>query len=96
MLPIETLETFEIMFLEFWAVGGDDVYSKGLENRRNYRDAKDTAISKARTVRDKSDFAKDLREDASPTSLFSHLLHTRGRHEFRVDDVHGGYALEQK
>jgi hypothetical protein len=94
LLPLESLEKFEIQMLEVWGVGGDEVITKAVRDRADYRERYDNLILRARMVRDKSAFAEDLQSGLIPNSLFSHLKDSRGRHDFRVDDEHGGYKID--
>lgn len=94
LLPSEALERFEIAVVEIWAIGGEKSIEKGLQARMKYRDMQDTTIDRARHVGDKSWLADDMKEGIyGDSKLFSHREETRGRHEFVVDDQHGGYKL---
>ena len=96
LLPSEDLEKFEIKCLEIWAVGDEKTIEKGLRDRDSHREATANLIEQARVVNDKTAFAKDLESGLVPNSkLFAHQECARGRHDFTVDDKHGGYKIEQ-
>jgi hypothetical protein len=94
LLPPEALEKFEINCLEIWGVGGDESISKGLRDREAHREEVDKAIHKSRVINDKSTIAKDLKSGIMPAKIFQHIEQVRGRHEFAIDDEHGGYKVE--
>jgi hypothetical protein len=94
LLPPEALEKFEIKCLELWGVGGDEEIQKGLRDRAEFRNKTKEMLEKARTVHDKSAFAKDLKSGLLLGKLYDHQEYVRGRQEFAVDDKHGGYKLE--
>jgi hypothetical protein len=95
LLPEDALEKFEIMDLEVWGVGGSDCIARALQCRSEYRERTSAVIEGARTVRDKSQFAKDMSSGLVYNSkTFAHQEHVRGRAAFNVDDVHGGYKLD--
>ena len=96
LLPLESLEKFEIKYLEIWGVGGDDVVTRALRERAEYRERTDTTILKARTVEDKSIFVVDMKSGLIPNKLFAEAEQARGRHDFVVDDEHGGYKVDRK
>jgi TLD len=95
LVPPESLEKFELKFLEVWGVGGDEVINKALRERAEYRERTDTAILKARIVQDKTQFADDMKSGLIPNNLFSHMGSARGRPDFKVDEAHGGYKIEK-
>ena len=72
LLPENSLEKFEIKQLEVWGVGGDETIQQALRERAEYRERTDTAIARARTVKDKTAFAKDMKEGLVPNKLFEH------------------------
>lgn len=94
LLPTEALETFEIHTLEVWGVGGDDVIKKALSDRAVYRERHEDMIHRARVVHDKKQFAEDMQLGLVPNILYTHQESARGRHDFVVDDEHGGYKIE--
>ncbi len=52
-------------------------------------------ISKSeRVIKDKSSLVEDI--NLLDTKLYKHREEARGRAEFKVDDAHGGYALERE
>ena len=88
----ECLEKFEIQTLEVWAVGQESV--EGLEARAAHRERTTQALDQARRIRDKSAFADDMKSGLIPNELFAHREQARGRHDFSIDDVHGGYKVD--
>jgi TLD len=94
LLPVKTLEKFEIQHLEVWGVGGDETITSALRDRAEYRERCDAAIHRARTVHDKMQFTEDMQSGLIPTTLYEHHKDVRGRQEFSVDDTHGGYKIE--
>lgn len=96
LLPKDAMEKFRIKFLEVWGVGGDGVIAQAMRHRAEYREATQSTILRARTVADKSQFAKDMTSGLIPNKVFDHREMARGRHDFVVDDKHGGYKVEQK
>jgi hypothetical protein len=96
LLPQEALERFEIQDLEVWGVGGEERIAKALEARSEYRSQTGSLIERARTVNDKTQFAKDLSSGLIPNKVFAHQQEVRGRAAFEVDDVHGGYKLDSE
>lgn len=94
LLPEEALEKFELTTLEVWGVGGDEVITQALRSRAEYRDRTDTAILKARMIHDKKFLAEDMQSGLIMTDIFKHREETRGRHDFAVDEKHGGYKIE--
>lgn len=94
LLPMESLETFEIKILEVWGVGGDAVIQKALEARAEHRERYEEMIRRARTVHDKKQFAVDMQSGLITNLLYAHREQARGRHDFVVDDAHGGYKIE--
>ena len=68
-----------------------------LRQRDEYRNRLSNAITRARVLKDKSQFVKDLESGFTPTkNLYSHREHVRGRNEFRVDETHGGYKIDRE
>ena len=94
LLPIEALEKFEIKTLEVWGVGGDEVIQKAIEYQVAYRKRHEEIIRRAREVHDKKQFATDLQTGLIPNLLYAHREQARGRHDFVVDEKHGGYKIE--
>ncbi|KAL7462055.1 hypothetical protein ACHAXS_002454 [Conticribra weissflogii] len=94
LLPVEALEKFTIDSLEVWGVGGDAAIEKGLASRKEYREITESNIYKARVIKDKSSLVEDI--NLLDTKLYKHREEARGRAEFKVDDAHGGYALERE
>ena len=95
LLPIESLEQFEINTLEVWGVGGDAVIQKALDDRAAHRNQTEEMILRARMLHDKKQFAADMESGLIPNTLYRHQEHARGRQDFAVDDKHGGYKIEQ-
>jgi len=95
LLPNEALERFEIEDLEVWAVGGAAVIEESLKKQEQYRAAKNAALLEAQRVHDKSFLAQDFQSGLIESKLFAHQDTVRGRQDFRVDDNHGGYKIEQ-
>lgn len=93
LLPPESLEKFNIKSLEVWGVGGEAMIQKGLKARESHRALTDSTLYQARVIKDKSSFVKDI--NLLDGSLYKHLEDARGRAEFRVDEKHGGYALDR-
>jgi hypothetical protein len=96
LLPVEALEKFQIKVLEVWGVGGDEEITKGMRDRAEHRDITNTTILRARKLNDKSQLVEDLQSGLIPNKLFQHTDQSRGRQDFRVDDEHGGYKIDQK
>jgi TLD len=94
LLPSEALERFEIQVLEVWGVGGDEVIAQALRHRSEHRERSDTAVLRARKVLDKSPFVEDLKSGLIINKVYKHQEQARGRHDFRVDDEHGGYKID--
>lgn len=94
LLPQEALEKFEIKSFEVWAVGGEDLVSKGLSDRAEYRERHEEALSRIREIHDKKALMGDFKAGLISSHLYKHTDSVRGRHEFRVDEKHGGYKLE--
>lgn len=107
------LEKFEINILEIWGVGGDENHEKSeapdttssstptiqfaLRQRDEYRDRLSSAITRARVLKDKTQFVSDFESGLIPTkNLYAHKEHVRGRSEFRVDETHGGYKVDRE
>lgn len=66
---------------------------KGLEARESHRALTESTLNQARVIKDKSSLVKDI--NLLDGSLYKHLEDARGRAEFRVDEKHGGYALDR-
>jgi len=97
LLPAQDLEQFEIQHLEVWAVGGTAVIQQALRDRAQHREIAQATLERARSVTDRSAFAQDLQSGLIPNShLFAHAEEVRGRQEFRVDEEHGGYLVDDK
>ena len=94
LLPPSALEMFEISSMEVWAVGGAKLINEGYKDRSEYRDRMEVALERARIVSDKSQLIADLQSGLIPNSLFSHQRNVRGRHDFSVDENHGGYKID--
>ena len=95
ILPEDALEKFEIKYLEVWGVGDKDVIAHAIEKRAEYRIQQDEFLERARTVKDKTEFLKDLASGFTPSKLYQHHEQARGRHDFSVDDEHGGYKVDR-
>jgi hypothetical protein len=95
-LPDDALDKFEISVLEVWGVGSDQTIAHAFQRREEHRANTDEAIRRARDVNDKGQFVEDLRSGLIQSKLFKHKEEARGRHEFRVDEEHGGYKLERE
>mmetsp|Transcript_20092 Transcript_20092/g.43626 ORF Transcript_20092/g.43626 Transcript_20092/m.43626 type:complete len:486 (-) Transcript_20092:220-1677(-) len=93
LLPEEYLEKFTIKSLEVWGCGGEGAIKNGLQAREEKRALTDAAIYNARKIKDKSALVEDI--NLIDTSLYKHKEEARGRAEFKVDEKHGGYALER-
>ena len=93
LLPQESLEKFNIKSLEVWGVCGEVMVQKGLEARESHRALTESTLNQARVIKDKSSLVKDI--NLLDGSLYKHLEDARGRAEFRVDEKHGGYALDR-
>jgi hypothetical protein len=96
ILPEDALEKFEINILEVWGVGSDELITHAIEKRGEHRNQMEEAIRRARAVSDKTQFVKDLKSGFTPSKLYEHREEARGRHEFHVDDKHGGYTIDQE
>ena len=75
-------------------MGSDQAIAHGMRKRKEHRANTAEAIRRARGVHDKGQIARDLFSGLVPSDLFKHKDDVRGRHEFRVDDEHGGYKLD--
>jgi hypothetical protein len=95
LLPEDAMEKFEIQSLEVWGVGNEDVIAHAMQKRAEYRVQLEDTIRRARTVINKKQFVEDLKTGFTPNKLYQHRDDSRGRHEFMVDDVHGGYKIDQ-
>ena len=96
ILPQESLERFEINVIEAWGVGTNEAIDAALSKRLAHRNQTEDAIRRAREVTDKTQFLRDLESGFTPSKLYDHKKDTRGRHEFKVDDQHGGYKVERE
>ena len=97
VLPGEDLERFEIDLLEVWGIGDTpEALKTSLQEQREYRARQTDAINRARRIDDKHEFVKDLTSEFVPSNVFKHREETRGRHEFEVDEEHGGYKIERE
>jgi len=96
LLPNDALEKFQIKAMEVWGVGGEEAIRKGIHDRAEHREMTDTAIHRAQTVTDKSQFVKDFKSGLIPNKLYDHRNEARGRKEYAVDEEHGGYKIEIK
>jgi len=96
ILPFEALEKFEVKVLEFWAVGDDELIDIALKKQVEYRNRLNEAIQRVRTVHDKTAFVKDLETGFIINKLYMHREQARGRNEFEVDDLHGGYKISKE
>eukprot|EP00980_Cylindrotheca_fusiformis_P019922 scaffold7017_cov134-Cylindrotheca_fusiformis.AAC.17 len=94
ILPDDELGRFEISVLEVWGVGSDHTIGHALRKRDEYRFYANEEIRRARDLDDKGELVQDLRMGYIPSKLFQHQKDVRGRHEFRVDEEHGGYKIE--
>jgi len=94
LLPDEAMEGFEIKDIEIWGVGGDAKIAEALQGRAAFRERVDETIVRARTVHGKSFIAEDMKSGLYPNKTFSYQDQMRGRHEFKVDDEHGGYRID--
>ena len=75
-------------------MGGDAKITEALQGRAAFRKRVDETIVRARTVHDKSFIAEDMKSGFYPNKTFSYQDQMRGRHEFKVDDEHGGYRID--
>lgn len=96
LLPEDALEKFDISVIEIWSVNGGEEIQQALHNQAKYRDRHQEYLREARIVHDKSEFVKDFETGLFETALYEHRRHTRGREDFRVDEAHGGYALDRE
>jgi TLD len=96
VLPDEDLEQFEIACLEVWGVGDDIIIQHALKKREEYRVYHADCLKKAQTVEDKTQFVQDLASGLTPNNLYKHRDEARGRHDFAVDDKHGGYKIDRE
>lgn len=96
VLPDEDLEQFEISCLEMWGVGDDIMIQHALKKRDEYRVYRADFLKKAGRVEDKTQFVQDLASGLTPSKLYKHREEARGRHEFAVDDKHGGYKIDRE
>lgn len=95
LLPVESLEHFEIQFIEIWGVGGDVIIEKALKDRASHRHSSDANIVRVRNVIDKKQIASDFQSGLVPNKLYEHQDQARGRQEFVVDEKGGGYKIER-
>jgi hypothetical protein len=96
VLPDEDLDHFEISCLEVWGVGDEIMVQYALKKRDEYRLYQAEFLQKARRVEDKTQFVEDLSSGMIMNNLYKHRDEARGRHDFAVDDAHGGYKIELK
>ncbi|GAX23960.1 hypothetical protein FisN_26Lh017 [Fistulifera solaris] len=94
LLPDECCERFEIKYLEVWAVGGEERIEPGLAKQAMFRQQTKEALQQARVVLDKREFVNDLQQ-MPLTKVFQHQALSRGRHDFVLDEKHGGYKIEE-
>jgi hypothetical protein len=94
LLPDECCERFEIQYLEVWAVGGEERIEQGLAKQAMFRQQTKEALQQARVVLDKREFVNDLQQ-MPLTKVFQHQALSRGRHDFVLDEKHGGYKIEE-
>ena len=96
LIPVDELDMFEIAAVEIWAVGGDEVIKKALQDRDEYRARHEEYLQSARVVHDKSQFLADFESGLIPNTLFDHKRHARGLQDFVVDEEHDGYKIERE
>ena len=96
LLPAECLDNFEIGVLEVWGVDSLQGIEHALKKQEEYRAQTKEAIIRARAVKDKSQFVKDLRSGLIPNDLFKDGEDVRGRQDFRVDENYGGYKVDRE
>jgi TLD len=94
LLPKEAMESFRIKYLEVWGVGGGKVIEGAMAARSEYRERMNASIENARTVLDPRVFVAGLQSGLLPSKAFIHSEQARGRADFCIDEVHGGYKLE--
>jgi len=94
LLPKEAMESFRIKYLEVWGVGGGKVIEGAIAARSEYRERMNASIENARTVLDPRVFVAGLQSGLLPSKAFIHSEQARGRADFCIDEVHGGYKLE--
>lgn len=93
-MPDTALDKFEIAVLEVWGVGSDQTIAHAIQKRQDQRTNEGEDVRGAGQPCDKEQLFRDLRSGLIPSKLFEHNEEARGRHEFRVDDEHGGYKIE--
>ncbi len=93
LLPDECCERFEIKCVEVWAVGGEERIEQRLAKQAMFRQQTKQALQQARVVLDKREFVNDLQQ-MPLTKVFQHQALSRGRHDFVLDEKHGGYKIE--
>jgi hypothetical protein len=96
ILPESAREKFEINVMEVWGVGTEDLIAKALQERAEHREQTKETIRRARAVTDKTQFVKDLESGFTFSKLYEHKEDVRGRQEYRVDEAHGGYKIDQE
>jgi hypothetical protein len=96
ILPESAMEKFEINVLEVWGVGSQELIDHALQKRVERRTQTEDAIQRARTVANKTQFLRDLESGFTPSNVYKHRDDVRGREEFRVDDIHGGYKVDKE
>jgi hypothetical protein len=96
VLPHEDMEQFEIASLEVWGVGDEIMIQHALKQREGYRVYQANFLKKTCTVEDKTQFIGDLTSGLTPSKLYKHREEVRGRHDFAVDDKHGGYKIDRE
>jgi hypothetical protein len=94
LLPDDSLEKFEIKRLEVWGVGEKEIIAQAMQKRAEHRVHYQENINRARTVKDKTQFVKDLSTGFTTSTLYEHREDVRGRAEFSVDEAHGGYKVD--
>ena len=87
-------EYFDVDSLEVWGIGSEVDFQKACEEREEYWNTFQAHANDAKRV-DPKQLLPDFVSEANTGRLFSHRDQTRGRHEFQVDDKHGGYVLER-
>ena len=87
-------EYFDIGILEVWSVGSEMEFHKACEERIEYWKTFHAHANDAKRV-DRKQLLEDFESNMASGKLFSHRDQTRGRHEFQVDETHGGYKLDR-
>jgi len=70
---------FDVVSLEVWGVGGDEVVQKALAQRKEQREIIDANIKKARQV-DKAQFLDDLNSGLYESKAFKYKAEVQGNH----------------